>query len=74
MYRPDCGHFSPVRKNFCSFDASFLVAALAFDIGAVLGFAFGVAFGFALGAVLGFVFGAVFALGATFLAVFFSGM
>jgi hypothetical protein len=74
MYRPDCGHFSPVRKNFCSFGASFLVAALVFAAGAVLGVAFAVVFGFVLVAVLGFAFGVVFALEAGFLAVFFSGM
>jgi hypothetical protein len=74
MYRPDCGHFSPVRKNFCSLGASFLVAALDFAIGAVLAIAFGVVFGFVLDAVLGLAFGAVFALGAGFLALFFSGI
>jgi hypothetical protein len=74
MYRPDCGHFSPVRKNFCASGSSFLVAAWVFGFGAALGAALGVAFGFALGAVFGFGFGAVFALGAGFLAVFFSGI
>lgn len=74
MYRPDCGHFSPVRKNSWVFGSSFLAAAFVFGAGAVLGVAFGVALGFALGADLGFAFGAAFALGATFLALFFSGM
>lgn len=79
MYRPDCGHFSPVRKNDCVWGASFLVAAGVFGLGAVLGLAFGV-FVFGLVAVLGFVLGVAFAFGAAlgleafFLAVFFAAM
>lgn len=79
MYKPDRGHFSPVRKVFCSFGASFLVAGVL-GLGAVLGFTFGVVFGFGLAAVLGLVLGAAFAFGvvlgleAFFLAVFFAAM
>jgi hypothetical protein len=81
MYRPDWGHFSPVRKNVCVWGASFLVAAGVFGLGAVLGFVFRAVLGFGLAAaVLGFVLGAALAFGAAlgleafFLAVFFAAM
>jgi len=80
MYRPDWGHFSPVRKNVCVWEASFLVEAGVFGFGAVLGFVFRAVFGFDLAVVFGLVLGAAFAFGAAlgleafFLAVFFAAM
>lgn len=63
MYRPDWGHFSPVRKNFWVLAASFLGAVLLL-----------VAAFFGLEVVFGFTLEAVFGFEAAFLAVFFSGM